>query len=284
MTNGAFDELFGGPPRVPETQAHAEGDGPRALGPGRLTRRSCCGWRARCTARPGSRTSAWPAASRSTASATAACCAKARSSTSGSSPPPATPAARSASAQLIWHRHLEQPAQGRRPADDAMKGAYLGPAFSDDEIERVPRGRRARRTSGSTARRLLVARRRAARGREGRRLVQRPHGVRPARARRAQHPRRPAQPADAGADEHEDQVPRGVPSVRAERAARARGGLLRAGLRLALHAAGRAGEAGAPDPHDRRAARSSGASSSSTCRAPTSRPSRTSTTRRASRR
>ncbi len=37
-------------------------------------------------------------------------------------------------AQLIWHRHLKQPrrvATGR----DSMKGAYLGPGFSDTEIE-----------------------------------------------------------------------------------------------------------------------------------------------------
>lgn len=38
-------------------------------------------------------------------------------------------------AQLIWHRHCERPRQvtaGR----DAMKGAYLGPGYSPDEIER----------------------------------------------------------------------------------------------------------------------------------------------------
>ena len=37
-------------------------------------------------------------------------------------------------AQLIWHRHFKQP----RAADgcrDTMKGAYLGPKFSDDEIK-----------------------------------------------------------------------------------------------------------------------------------------------------
>ena len=55
-------------------------------------------------------------------------------------------------------------------------------------------------------------------------------------------------------------------------------------MRLAVHAARRAGEDGAADPDDARAADSSAASRSSTCRAPTSRRSRTSTTRRASRR
>ena len=37
-------------------------------------------------------------------------------------------------AQLIWHRHFKQP----RSADgcrDTMKGAYLGPKFSDDEVK-----------------------------------------------------------------------------------------------------------------------------------------------------
>ena len=97
MTNGAFDELFGGPPREPEIEAHAERDGPRALGPGRVRRDHAAHGAHRAPARPGWRTSAWPAASRSTASATAGCCARARSSDSGSSRPRATPAARSAS-------------------------------------------------------------------------------------------------------------------------------------------------------------------------------------------
>src|SRR5205814_4923960 len=37
-------------------------------------------------------------------------------------------------AQLIWHRYLQQP---RRvdPSTDAMHGAYLGPAYAPDEIE-----------------------------------------------------------------------------------------------------------------------------------------------------
>ncbi len=36
-------------------------------------------------------------------------------------------------AQLIWHRHLKQPRAVHR--HDQMRGAYLGPAFSDTEIE-----------------------------------------------------------------------------------------------------------------------------------------------------
>ena len=36
-------------------------------------------------------------------------------------------------AQLIWHRQLEQPRTVVR-GEDSMKGAYLGPSFSDDQI------------------------------------------------------------------------------------------------------------------------------------------------------
>ena len=38
-------------------------------------------------------------------------------------------------AQLIWHRHLGQP-RTVTPGKDSMKGSYLGPGFSDDEAER----------------------------------------------------------------------------------------------------------------------------------------------------
>jgi carbamoyltransferase len=38
-------------------------------------------------------------------------------------------------AQLIWHRHLGKPRE-LGPARDGMKGAYLGPEFSDTAIER----------------------------------------------------------------------------------------------------------------------------------------------------
>jgi carbamoyltransferase len=38
-------------------------------------------------------------------------------------------------AQLIWHRHMKQP-RTVTPGRDAMKGSYWGPSFSDTEIER----------------------------------------------------------------------------------------------------------------------------------------------------
>jgi carbamoyltransferase len=37
-------------------------------------------------------------------------------------------------AQLIWHRHLKQP-RTVTPGKDTMRGAYLGPAFGEQEIE-----------------------------------------------------------------------------------------------------------------------------------------------------
>ncbi|MHB1328110.1 MAG: carbamoyltransferase family protein, partial [Gemmatimonadales bacterium] len=39
-------------------------------------------------------------------------------------------------AQLIWHRHKKQPRKVR-PGKDGMKGAYLGPSFTPDEIEQA---------------------------------------------------------------------------------------------------------------------------------------------------
>jgi carbamoyltransferase len=39
-------------------------------------------------------------------------------------------------AQLIWHRHLERPRQ-IAPCGDGMHGAYLGPAYDEDEIRQT---------------------------------------------------------------------------------------------------------------------------------------------------
>jgi carbamoyltransferase len=38
-------------------------------------------------------------------------------------------------AELIWHRHCQQP-RHRTPGTDAMHGAYLGPEYSPDQIEK----------------------------------------------------------------------------------------------------------------------------------------------------
>ena len=47
-------------------------------------------------------------------------------------------------AQLIWHRHLDNP-RTVTPGRDAMKGAYLGPEFSPEEIEAFLESRGAQR-------------------------------------------------------------------------------------------------------------------------------------------
>ena len=47
-------------------------------------------------------------------------------------------------AQLAWHRHYEQPRTVSAAGRDSMKGAYLGPAFTEAEIERALRQAGAR--------------------------------------------------------------------------------------------------------------------------------------------
>ena len=92
-----------------------------------------------------------------------------------------------------------------------MSGGVPGPGVQRRRRSRVS-GRRSARSTTEPGRAGRFQRVGGLPGRrEDRRLVQRAHGVRPARARLAQHSRRPAQPADAGADEHQDQVPRGLP-------------------------------------------------------------------------
>ena len=76
------------------------------------------------------------------------------------------------------------------------------------------------------------------------RLVPGPHGVRPAGPGRPQHPGRSARPEDARHPQHEDQVPRGLPALRAL-GARGQGlRVVRHRLRQPLHAAGGPGARG----------------------------------------
>ena len=97
MTSPKFDALFGGPPRhaeSPLTQREMD----IAASIQEVTEEIMLRMRAARARETGHEaTCAWPAAWRSTASATAASCAKGRSTTSGFSRPPAMPAARSAS-------------------------------------------------------------------------------------------------------------------------------------------------------------------------------------------
>jgi hypothetical protein len=89
-------------------------------------------------------------------------------------------------------------------------------------------------------------------------MVQWAHGVRAEGARQPEHPGRSAEPADAGGDEHQDQVSRGFPSVCAQCPARAGERLLRARLRFAVHAARGAGQEGEENRADGGAAEALG--------------------------
>src|SRR6266853_646857 len=137
----------------------------------------------------------------------------------------------------IWHRYLDKPRasaestgawQRRGPLyADAMKGSFLGPASTDDEVAAglIGKGLRNERRD-----------RRDARRRQGDWPCAGPDGVRPARARRPIDHRRRALAEDAVGDEPEDQVPRVVPAVCIGGSARARRRLLRTGSRQPVHA------------------------------------------------
>ncbi len=147
-------------------------------------------------------------------------------------------------AQLAWHRHLKAPRR-LQPGRDAMHGRVRWARCSRaTEIESWLGSVPAPYTALERPE-LNRAVARDARGWQGRRMVRRPHGVRPARTRAAQHPRRSAESAHAGRHEHQDQVPRGIPALRPQRPAGEGERLLRARLRLALHAARGTGAAGA---------------------------------------
>ena len=137
MTNGAFDRLFGGPPREPESKlTQKEMDLARSVqvvceevmlrmartvhretGAGRLCLAG--GVALNCVGngrllREGPFTELW-----------------------------IQPAAGDAGgalgvAQLVWHRHCKQP-RSVRPGQDGMRGAYLGPQYGEAEIERYLR-------------------------------------------------------------------------------------------------------------------------------------------------
>ena len=92
MTNGRFDELFGGPPRAPESDlTRREMDLARSIQ--EVTEEIVLRMARTAASLTGERRRCWPAAWPSTAWPTAGCSAKGPSTTSGSSPPRATPAA-----------------------------------------------------------------------------------------------------------------------------------------------------------------------------------------------
>ena len=86
-------------------------------------------------ARPARRTSASPAAWRSTASPTARCCATAASRSIWIQPAAGDAGGALGAALSAYYLHAGKPRV--RPANgDSMRGAYLGPSFTQEEIER----------------------------------------------------------------------------------------------------------------------------------------------------
>ena len=134
MTNGAFDELFGGPPRVPESKlTQREMDLARSvqvvceeimLRMVRTLHRDT-GMENLCLA----------------GGVALNCVANGRILREGPfqrlwiQPAAGDAGGALGVAQLIWHRHRQQPRR-LTPGKDAMHGAYLGPEFSPHEIER----------------------------------------------------------------------------------------------------------------------------------------------------
>ena len=176
---------------IPSSELDAARDGHRRVASRRSPRRSCCAWR-------GTSTEATGLTNLCLAGGVALnCVGNGRILREGPFENVwIQPAAGDAGGALgvalfVWHQLLDNarlPSR-RRTGSSARCSA---PRYGDEEIETflrrggrvVPahRGRgRARATTSPSARR-----------REGRRLVPGPHGVRPARAGRPQHPRRPA--------------------------------------------------------------------------------------------
>ncbi len=137
MTNGQFSKLFGGPPRVPETNlTQREMDLARSI-------QDVCEEVMLRMARTAHRETGL--ANLCLAGGVALnCVGNGRILREGPfeniwiQPAAGDAGGALGVAQLIWHRHLEQPRQVT-PGRDSMRGAYLGPEFSAQEIERFLR-------------------------------------------------------------------------------------------------------------------------------------------------
>ena len=179
----------------------------------------------------------------------------------------------------LWHRHLGKPrvspeASGAWERPPAVRSTTPTPTLRGWDERRVPRALFQRRRDRGIPRRPRLRRaahrsggdgrpdRGAGRGGKGRRPAAGPYGVRPARAGRPVDHRRSAVAAHAVDDEREDQVPGVVPSVCAVGASRAGGRVVRIRRRQPVHAAGRRREPGAAPAGGRQTPIPRGASSS----------------------
>jgi carbamoyltransferase len=139
MTNEAFDELFGGPPRVPETDlTQKEMDLARSV---QVVCEEIMLRMAKTAQRETGLNSLCMAGG-----VALNCVGNGRLLREGPfekiwiQPASGDAGGALGVAQLIWHRHFNKPRTVARGADnaprDGMRGAYLGPAFSDEEIQR----------------------------------------------------------------------------------------------------------------------------------------------------
>ena len=129
---------------------------------------------------------------------------------------------------------------GRLPMKP-MRHAYLGPEFSDAEIEKALRTYKLRATKLDN---VAATAGRNARQRENSRLVSGTHGIRPARAGRPLDPGRSARSGNECQGEQRRQIPRMVASVCAFDVEGSRRRVSRARLRFAVHDPHQSGEAG----------------------------------------
>jgi len=134
MTNGAFDRLFGGPPRVPETKlTQREMDLARSV---QVVCEEIVMRMARTLHKETGLTNLCMAGG-----VALNCVANGRLLREGPfkriwiQPAAGDAGGALGVAQLIWHRHAKQPRQASNNGRDSMKGAYLGPSFSPEEIE-----------------------------------------------------------------------------------------------------------------------------------------------------
>jgi carbamoyltransferase len=133
MTSGSFDELFGGPPRVPESRlTQKEMDLARSV-------QEVCEEVMLRMARTAHRETGLPALCLAGGVALN-CVGNGRILREGPfeqlwiQPAAGDAGGALGVAQLAWHRQLGRP-RTLTPGRDSMKGAYLGPAFSPEQIE-----------------------------------------------------------------------------------------------------------------------------------------------------
>jgi carbamoyltransferase len=133
MTSGSFDELFGGPPRVPESRlTQKEMDLARSV-------QEVCEEVMLRMARTAHRETGLPALCLAGGVALN-CVGNGRILREGPfeqlwiQPAAGDAGGALGVAQLAWHRQLGRP-RTLNPGRDSMKGAYLGPAFSPEQIE-----------------------------------------------------------------------------------------------------------------------------------------------------